>query len=656
MAWNIQKPARGAPRGAPPGVNEDTSIEEVDPADEKKQRKRQKRATKSLGSRVTVEAKKRAPRCPPFDDETPAIVRLRKRLDETAYSLQRPYEWLRLIGPDGKRKDLVRFQGYVRDRIPAVEKAKRALAEARGIKLATLEARYAKHNGEVLDENRRVLKATEKAVGKAVPAKVPKTPRKKRQKKVEPKEKKKKEKKKKEKPGNVAIDWIEVRGPIFSSEIDATQRVFVSRPQGGVTKEQAARTILTRFAPRAFRRPVGNDEIARYLALFENASERGDSFEDAVGLALTGILVSPHFLFRVEHGPTGRTEFELDDFQLASRLSYFLWLSMPDEELFRLARENRLHESKVLDAQVRRMIASPNFHAFAKSFVGQWLGTSALGRSISPDTKKFRSFTPGLRDAMLDEPVLVFESLVRENRSLLELLDSRRTFVNEELARHYGLDGVVGDAMRSVELQDENRGGILAMAGPLAVTSLPLRTSPVIRGKWILETLLGHELPPPPPDAGDLPEEATKPGGKMTLREAYGRHRREPRCASCHERLDPLGFSLENFDAIGRWREKRDRKPIDASGVLPDGERFEGVAGLRTVLLARKDEFIRHLATRMLGFSLGRRLRYYDEPTIRQLTGALQKDRHRPFALIRAIVSSEPFRKQRPPAVDEKER
>jgi hypothetical protein len=334
----------------------------------------------------------------------------------------------------------------------------------------------------------------------------------------------------------------------------------------------------------------------------------------------------------------------LDDHQLASRLSYFLWMSLPDDELRTLADAGKLRDDATLRAQVKRMIADPRSRAFTSTFLGQWLGFAGLGTEHVPDARKFRDFTPALADVMKLEPVLVFENLLRNGGSLTRLLDSRETFANDALATLYGLD-VTGEAMQPVKFTDDKRAGLLGMAAVLTASSTPNRTSPVIRGKWVLETLLGRKLAEPPADAGQLDDKAGERG--KTLREELAAHRRNESCASCHDKIDPIGFGLENFDAIGRFRDKEANKPVDASGTLPGGIEINGPAELRNAIQKHhSDEFIRNVTQRLTAFALGRALKPQDEGLIRQLLATLKQNDHRADVLIDSIVLSEAFRTQ----------
>jgi hypothetical protein len=305
-----------------------------------------------------------------------------------------------------------------------------------------------------------------------------------------------------------------------------------------------------------------------------------------------------------------------------------------------------MRDPAVLDAQVRRMIHDPKARALAENFAGQWLGIRNLETSAQPDPERYPTYTPSLRDAMVREPIEVFQTILRENSSLLDLVDSDYTYLNEELARHYGITGVEGPEMRRVTLTDRNRGGLLGMGGILTLTSYPLRTSPVLRGKWVLEEILGAPTPPPPPMVKSLPQD-DKPKQGLTFRQQLEKHRTDPNCASCHKRMDPLGFGLENFDAIGRWRTEIGGQPVDASGVMVTGEEFKGPVEMKQLLLGRHEEFVRNLTEKMLSYALGRGLEYYDTPIVRQIARVVATNEFRSTMLVTEIVKSYPFRYRR---------
>jgi hypothetical protein len=422
-------------------------------------------------------------------------------------------------------------------------------------------------------------------------------------------------------------------------------RFLVARPGEDTSPTQAARTILERFLPRAFRRPAREGEVEKYLALFESAQKSGESFEPAVLFALQGVLVSPNFLFRMEELNTEAKPRPLGDYELASRLSYFLWSSMPDDQLLRLAAEGQLNRPEALAAQCARLLKDPKARESAESFVEQWLGTRELGRNVKPDRTLHRTYTNEMEWAIKKEPVLFFQGLLADNRSLLELLDANYTYLDTKLARHYGLK-VTGtnQQLKRFDLpEDSHRGGILTMAAVLAVSSHPHRTSPVLRGKWVRETLLGSPAPPPPPDVPEL-DEKHDPAAPKTVRELLERHRANPTCAACHSRIDPIGFGLENYDTLGRWRTQDAGQPIDAKGELPDGTKFDGPQALKKVLLARKDDFIRHLTTKMLGYALGRGLTVEDQCTVEEVARKVKDGDYRAHVLVIEIVRSVPFR------------
>jgi hypothetical protein len=427
----------------------------------------------------------------------------------------------------------------------------------------------------------------------------------------------------------------------------AAPEVLFRHPVTWYRSETAAATgDLRDLARRAWRRPVSAPEMARLLEFYQQTRRRGADSRTATLAAAKAVLVSPNFLFRIEKDPPGQTPAAIDDHALASRLSYFLWASMPDATLFALADAGRLSQPKVLEAQVMRMLADPKARALSEQFVGQWLGIRTLGSVAAPDPHKFPEFTPALRESMMTEPTEFFAGLVRENRSLLELLDSDYAWVNADLARHYGIPGVNGSTFIRVSLSDRRRGGVTGMAAVLTQTSYPQRTSPVLRGKWLLEEVFGTPPPPPPPLVATLSSNDEKSEG-LTFRQRLEKHRKDPNCAACHARLDPLGFALENFDPIGRWRTQVSGESVDASGELPGGVVIVGPEALKQVLLERKQLFLRHLTEKMLAYALGRGVEYYDIPAVKRITEAVASDGHRAPKLILEIVRSEPFRLRR---------
>jgi hypothetical protein len=382
--------------------------------------------------------------------------------------------------------------------------------------------------------------------------------------------------------------------------------------------------------------------------LYDRAAERGDPYEERVKLALKAVLVSPGFLFRMEERSDKPGVHPVGQYELATRLSYFLWSTVPDEELYRLAGEGRLQDSDVLAAQVDRMLDDPRSRAFTSTFVGQWLGTQDLGGRVVPMLTELQSFYyPDVAADLRAEPILLFQHLLAENRSLLDLLTADYSFLTERLVKFYQLEGQVtvkGNTAQLVHWPDNKRAGVLGLGAVLAMTSHYNQTSPVLRGAWTLETLLGTPVPPPPPDIPPLETADIKKSG-MTVRQKVARHVADPACSTCHNLMDPIGFGLENFDWMGRWREtEKNGQPIDAVGILPTGERFSGPAELRQALLGRKDEFVRHVTAKVLGYALGRSLQDGDHCTVQRLVDTIAKDEYRARTLIREVVLSIPFR------------
>jgi hypothetical protein len=420
---------------------------------------------------------------------------------------------------------------------------------------------------------------------------------------------------------------------------------------------KAAERILAGFLPRAYRRPVKPGEGDRFLALYDRAAERGDPYEERLKLMLQGVLVSPDFLFKMEGRPEKPGIYPLGQYEMANRLSYFFWSTMPDEELLRLAQQGRLQDPKVLADQVDRMLEDPRSDAFTTSFIGQWLGTQDLGERLVPFINTVADFY-NIESAtdLRREPVMLFNRIIGENRSLLELLTADYTYLTPRLVKFYQLEGQVqlhGNGFQLVKWPDNRRAGVLGMAAPLAITAQLKQTSPVLRGAWVLEVLLGTPVPPPPPNVPRLPEGETD-GPEPTMKEKLTQHRSSPACFSCHRLMDPIGFGLENFDGLGRWRDKDPQgRPIDASGVLPTGEKFDGPVALREALMAKKADFLRHLTGKVLGYALGRSLQDGDSCTIQQLTDRIEKDNYRARTLFREIVLSVPFRNTQGGVVNE---
>jgi Protein of unknown function (DUF1592)/Protein of unknown function (DUF1588)/Protein of unknown function (DUF1587)/Protein of unknown function (DUF1595)/Protein of unknown function (DUF1585)/Cytochrome C oxidase, cbb3-type, subunit III len=450
-------------------------------------------------------------------------------------------------------------------------------------------------------------------------------------------------------PRRLIVERIEVQGPLgLPSLLPPSHRRIINVHPTEATWDECARKIMAAFAQRAYRRPVTKAEVDRLAVIVGMARKEGESFERGIQLAVQATLVSPHFLFRVEvdkdpNNPKAKRQ--VGQYEMASRLSYFLWSSMPDAELFALAAQGKLQNPKVLAAQVKRMLKDPKARALADDFAAQWLTLRKLNE-VTPDPERFPTFNEELRKSMRMETELFFQAVVREDRSVLDFLDGDFTFLNEALAHHYGIEGVKGKQFRRVSLTGDERGGVLTQASVLTVTSNPTRTSPVQRGKWVLEQILGTPPPPPPAAVPPLPDE--KQGElKGTLRQRMEQHRADPQCATCHARMDPLGFGLENYDAIGRWRTRDGDSPVDSSGELPDGRRFNGPAQLIAILKAQKTQFVHSLAERLITFGLGRGIEPYDKCNIDAIVRNVAQNDYRFSALVTEVVLSEPFRMRR---------
>ncbi len=432
-----------------------------------------------------------------------------------------------------------------------------------------------------------------------------------------------------------------VTGP---GETPSRDKVFVCHPAAAADESACAGKILANLARHAYRRPAATEDIDQLKALYAKGAAEG-GFEAGVRLALQKILVSPEFVFRVEVDPPGAKPgavYNVSDVELASRLSFFLWSGPPDDELLTTAESGKLREPGVLEAQVRRMLKDGRARALVTNFAGQWLYLRNIPR-IQPDPQSFPAFDENLRRAMGTETEMLIESELREDKSVVDLLDTDYTFVNERLARHYGIPNVYGAEFRRVAIADPKRRGLLGQASILSVTSYPNRTAPTIRGKWVMEQLLGSPPPPPPANVPSLKEDAST--ANMTMRERMEQHRANPNCAVCHRVMDPLGFSLENYDGLGRWRDSTGpgAGKIDSSGVLPDGTKFDGPQGLREVLLSKRDQFVATFAERMTTYALGRGVEEYDQPALRKIVRDAARDDSRWSAIILGIVESAPF-------------
>ena len=438
------------------------------------------------------------------------------------------------------------------------------------------------------------------------------------------------------------------RGPDGEGEAASRRRIFVCRPETAAQEGPCADEILGTLARRAFRRPVDELDLDLLRGFYGEGRAEG-SFDAGIQRALESILVDPEFLFRIERDPAGvepASPYRLSDLELASRLSFFLWSSIPDDELLDAAAARRLRDPAVLERQVGRMLADEKAGVLVSSFAAQWLHLRRM-RTVTPDVNAFPGFDENLRDALVRETELFVESQMREDRSVVDLLSADYTFVNERLARHYGIPNVYGSRFRRVALRGEERRGLLGHGSVLTVTSLATRTSPVVRGKWVLENILGTPPPPPPPDVPDLPERADD-GTVTSLRARLEAHRANPVCSNCHARMDPLGFALENFDAVGKWRDTGVAgTPIDPSGTLPDGTAFEGFPDLRDILLERREEFVTTVAEKLLTYALGRGVEYYDRPAIRAIVREAAANDYRWSSLILGVARSLPFQMRR---------
>jgi mono/diheme cytochrome c family protein len=449
-----------------------------------------------------------------------------------------------------------------------------------------------------------------------------------------------------------AVYSLSIAGPFDAGKAADTpsrRRLFVCVPDKPAAELDCAKKILTTFARRAYRRPVTAADLQAPLQFYEQARTDG-GFESGIEMALRAMLASTEFLFRIERDPkniASNTNYRISDVELASRLSFFLWSSVPDEELLGLAIEGRLKDAAVLEKQVRRMLADARSEALVTNFAGQWLYLRNLA-AASPDARMFPDFDDNLRQAFRRETELFFESIVREDHNVLDLLRANYTFVNERLARHYGIPNVYGSRFRRVSLgTDSVRGGLLGQGSILTVTSYANRTSPVLRGKWILENMLGTPPPPPPANVPPLPDNGS--GGKiLSMRERMAEHRANPACSGCHQLMDPAGLSLEHFDAIGRWRARTEAgTAVDSSGGLPDGSTFDGMAGLRSALLNRPELFVTTVAEKLMTYALGRGVEYYDAPSIRSITREASNSDYRFSSLVSGIVNSAPFQMRR---------
>ena len=446
--------------------------------------------------------------------------------------------------------------------------------------------------------------------------------------------------------GHPHLQALTISGPFNPTgpgDTPSRRRIFVCRPRTGSEETPCARRIITALVGRAYRQPAARADLDRVLKFYEQGRRSG-GFDSGIEMAVQRILASPKFVFRVERDPEGAapgSASPVSDLELASRLSFFLWSSIPDDDLLRASEHGKLKDPAAFDRQVRRMLDDPKSEALISNFAGQWLQLRNV-RNVQPNSDEFPDFDDNLRQGFRRETELLFESILREDRNVLDLLTADYTFVNERLARHYGIADVSGSRFRRVAVADESRRGLLGQGSILALTSHAERTSPVVRGKWILENILGMPVPPPPPDVPPLKEnqEGQKP---RTMREQMAEHRANAVCASCHKIMDPVGFALENFDAVGAWRSQEAGQPIDASGELADGTKVDGIDGLRRALVSRPEVFAGTLTEKLLTYALGRGLDYRDMPTVRAIVRDAARQDYRFSSIILGVVHSVPF-------------
>jgi Protein of unknown function (DUF1592)/Protein of unknown function (DUF1588)/Protein of unknown function (DUF1587)/Protein of unknown function (DUF1585)/Protein of unknown function (DUF1595) len=448
---------------------------------------------------------------------------------------------------------------------------------------------------------------------------------------------------------NAGVTTVAITGPLNPTgpgDTPSRRKIFVCHPSSGEDETACAKRILTSLAAKGFRRPVRDSDLETLLGFYQEGRNTGN-FEHGIETAVARILIDPWFIFRFEKEPAGAAPgsvYPISDTELASRLSFFLWSSIPDEELLRLAQQNKLHEPQILAAQTRRMLADPRASALSANFAGQWLYLREL-KSARPET---RDFNDNLRQSFRRETELLFESIMREDRNVVDLLNADYTYVDERLAKHYGIPGVYGSRFRRVKLPDDSRRGLLGQGSILLVTSVATRTSPVARGKWVLENILGTSAPLPPPNVPALPEDASS-AKVVSVREKMEAHRKNPVCASCHKIMDPIGFSLENFDLTGKWRSTDAGIPIDSSSQMVDGTKLSGAASLREALLSRSDVFVSTLTEKLMIYAVGRGLKYYDMPAVRAVTRDAARNDDRFSSIVLGIVKSAPFQMKMKP-------
>jgi mono/diheme cytochrome c family protein len=444
-----------------------------------------------------------------------------------------------------------------------------------------------------------------------------------------------------------------IKGPYDSTgpgDTPSRRRIFVCNPSAGQDELPCARNILSTLGRRAYRRPVTDNDMETLLSFYQQGRNNKKTFDQGIESAMRRVISGPEFLFRTETDPAGvspNTPYRISDFELASRLSFFLWSTIPDDQLLAVASQGKLHERAVLQRQVRRMLSDPKSDALISNFASEWLQLRNL-RGLIPDPNVFPDFDDNLRQAFTRETELLFGSILREDRTVTDLLTADYTFVNERLARHYGISGVYGDRFRRVAITDDARRGLLGQGSILSLTSVATRTAPVLRGKWVLANLLGIPPSPPPPDVPALKENTG--GVPLSMRERMAQHRASPVCAGCHRVMDPIGFSLENFDAVGQWRVKDGQAAIDARDTVYDGTKIDGAVGLRNFLLSRQSVVVQTMTEKLLGYSLGRALGYYDMPAVRTILRDASREDNRFSSIVMGIISSAPFQMRMTPA------
>jgi hypothetical protein len=447
--------------------------------------------------------------------------------------------------------------------------------------------------------------------------------------------------------GNPAVEFVMIGGPYGTpapGDSAVRRRLFTCRPKDAASEEPCARRILSSVATRAYRRPITDKDLTPVIEFYRAGRTEGGSFDAGIQRGLERILAAPSFLFRVEHPPADvrpSAPYRLGDYDLASRLSFFLWSSIPDDELLNLAARGRLKDAAVVEQQVRRMLADPRSNALVNNFASRWLELGKLS-GVVPDTDLYREFDENLRESMEQETKLFIGDVLKNDRTILDLIGANYTFLNQRLATHYGVPDIYGDHFRKVTFTDGRRGGLLGQGSLLTITSYSNRTSVVLRGRWVLANLLGAPPPAPPPDVPALADPGAG-GAPRSLRERMEVHRTNAVCASCHRRMDPLGFSLENFDATGKWRTRSDGVPIDSTASLPDGTTFEGVSGLRTLITSHKEDFVRTVSGKLLAYAIGRGLEPSDAPAVRTIAREAAAQDYRWSAIIAAVVKSTPF-------------